>query len=62
MPLAEYLAQNYLTPDSKEDRKSRKPKRKNGVGLVIADDNALGWTRDGANNAEDDRPLTGKLQ
>lgn len=60
MSLADYLAKNYLTPDSKPERKSKKRKRKDGSasGLIIADDDALGWERSGATNADDDGPLT----
>lgn len=59
MSLADYLAKNYLTADSKPDKKSKKRKRKDGIdnGLVIADDDSLGWDRSGAANAEDDGPL-----
>ena len=62
MSLADYLAKNYLTPDSKPEKKSKKRKRKDGAssGLIIADDDALGWDRNGTSNADDDGPLTGK--
>ena len=61
MSLADYLAKNYLTPDSKPERKSKKRKRKDGAssGLIIADDDALGWDTKGTANADDDGPLTG---
>ena len=61
MSLADYLAKNYLTPDSKPEKKSKKRKRKGGAtsGLIIADDDASGWDRNSATNAEDDGPLTG---
>ena len=61
MSLADYLAKNYLTPDSKPERKSKKRKRKDGIssGLIIADDDALGWDTNGTANADDDGPLTG---
>ncbi|MCJ1277962.1 Pre-mRNA-splicing factor cwc26 [Puttea exsequens] len=58
MSLADYLAQNYLTADSKPDKKSKKRKRKEGAGLIIADDDALGWDNDRKNHADDDGPLT----
>ena len=67
MTLADYLARNYLTPDSKADRKSKKRKRKDGSqsGLIIADDNdddALGWDKNGSSTRnEEDRPLTGSV-
>ena len=65
MSLADYLAKNYLTADSKPDKKSKKRKRKDGLsepsGLIIADDDALGWTANGAARDEDDGPVTGML-
>ena len=59
MSLAEYLAKNYLTADSKREKISKKRKRKNGTesGLVIADDDALGWDRVRSTTAEDEGPL-----
>ena len=61
MSLADYLAKNYLTPDTKLERKSKKRKRKDGAisGLIIADDDALGWDTNGTTNADDEGPLTG---
>lgn len=60
MSLAQYLAENYLTPDSPSDKKTKKRKRKNGVqsGLVIADDDALGWDRNATQDTDNDGPLT----
>ena len=44
MSLANYLAKNYLTADSKTEKKSKIHKRKEASdGLIIADDNSLGW-------------------
>ena len=66
MSLADYLAKNYLTADTKPEKKSKKRKRKDATeqateGLVIADDDALGWDQNAsALAAEDDGPLTGK--
>ena len=61
MTLADYLAQNYLTADPKPEKKSKKRKRKQASsGLVIADDDALGWNPDNSTNADDDNPLTGR--
>lgn len=62
MSLADYLAKNYLTADSKPQKKSKKRKRKDGAasGLIIADDDALGWDRDSTGNADDDAPLEGE--
>ncbi len=63
MSLAAYLAKNYLTPDSDPHKKAKKRKRKDGVqsGLVIADDDVLGWLPTGAADTEDDGPLAGRL-
>ena len=63
MSLSDYLAKNYLTADVKAEKKSKKRKRKDPSGqegLVIADDDAMGWDRNGATATEDDGPLTGK--
>lgn len=62
MSLADYLAKNYLTADSKREKKSKKRKRKDDAtsGLIIADDDASGWDRDGAGHADDDAPLEGE--
>lgn len=61
MSLADYLAKNYLTADSKPEKKSKKRKRKDGAqpGLIIADD-ALGWADKATAGDEDDTPLNGK--
>lgn len=62
MSLADYLAKNYLTADSKPDKKSKKRKRKDGAsGLIIADDDALGWNTHGTVNADEDGPVTGTM-
>ncbi|KAI9848605.1 MAG: Pre-mRNA-splicing factor cwc26 [Sclerophora amabilis] len=62
MSLADYLAKNYLTADPVPDKKSKKRKRKGtqpgSAGLVIADDDALGWNDKSAGKDEDDGPLT----
>lgn len=61
MALADYLAKNYLTADPKPEKKSKKRKRKDAsFGLVIADDDALGWNPNNITNADDDTPLTGQ--
>ncbi|KAL8774555.1 MAG: hypothetical protein Q9209_000928 [Squamulea sp. 1 TL-2023] len=59
MSLADYLAKNYLTADSKPEKKSKKRKRKDGahLGLVIADDDALGWGAKAADADDDEAPL-----
>lgn len=59
MSLADYLAKNYLTADSRPEKKSKKRKRKDGnSGLIIADDDGLGWNRNGSSNADEDAPIT----
>ncbi len=62
MSLADYLSKNYLNADPKPEKKSKKRKRKNGAssGLVVADDDTLGWERNSMGNADDDGPLTGE--
>ncbi|KAI4127023.1 MAG: hypothetical protein LQ338_003436 [Usnochroma carphineum] len=59
MSLADYLAKNYLTADSKVEKKPKKRKRKDGAqsGLIIADDDALGWGAQNTAGDEDDAPL-----
>ncbi|EMD58305.1 hypothetical protein GGP41_009710 [Bipolaris sorokiniana] len=53
--LADYLAKNYLTADS--EKKSKKRKRKNkDAGLIIEDDDNLGW-KDKADDDDDDAPM-----
>ena len=61
MSLAEYLAKNYLTADSKPEKLSKKRKRKDAKagGLIIADDDSLGWNSNGAARDDEDGPLTG---
>ncbi|KAI4249181.1 MAG: hypothetical protein L6R40_000639 [Gallowayella cf. fulva] len=59
MSLADYLAKNYLTPDSTAGKKTKKRKRNRGphAGLIIADDDALGWGAKIADPDEDDAPI-----
>ncbi|KAL8929438.1 MAG: hypothetical protein Q9172_000489 [Xanthocarpia lactea] len=59
MSLADYLAKNYLTADSKPEKKTKKRKRKDGAnsGLIIADDDALGWGAKAVDADDDDAPL-----
>lgn len=55
--LADYLAKNYLTADS--EKKSKKRKRKNkDAGLIIDDDDSLGW-KDKADDDDEDAPMIG---
>ena len=61
MSLADYLAKNYLTADSKPDKKSKKRKRKEATGLIIADDDSLGWENQNKRD-DDDGPITGTLR
>lgn len=60
MSLADYLAKNYLTADSRPEKKTKKRKRKDAIqpGLVIADDDALGWNTNGIVHADEDAPFT----
>ena len=59
MALADYLAKNYLTADPKPEKKTKKRKRKDASsGLIIADDDALGWNQNHSANADEDGPLT----
>ena len=62
MSLADYLAKNYLTADSKQEKKSKKRKRKDGglSGLIISDDDTFGWANRATIDNEDDAPLDGK--
>lgn len=62
MSLADYLAKNYLTADLKPNKKTKKRKRKDDpqAGLVIADDDALGWNPAGDGHRDDETPVTGK--
>ena len=62
MSLADYVAKKYLTADSSSDKRTKKRKRKGNKtaheGLLIADDDALGWNPNGQEDDADDRPLT----
>lgn len=55
MSLADYLAKNYLTAE-KPAKKSKKRKRKEISGLVIADDDRTGWESQTKSQDDDDRP------
>ncbi|KAI4156087.1 MAG: hypothetical protein LQ341_000062 [Variospora aurantia] len=59
MSLADYLANNYLTADTKPPKITKRKKRKDGAqpGLIIADDDALGWFAKATATEEDDAPL-----
>jgi pre-mRNA-splicing factor CWC26 len=57
MSLADYLAKNYLTADSEKKSKKRKRKNKDG-GLIIDDDENLGW-KDKADEDDEDAPMIG---
>jgi hypothetical protein len=55
--LADYLAKNYLTADSEKKTKKRKRKNKDD-GLVIEDDDNLGW-KEKADEDDEDAPMIG---
>ena len=60
MSLADYLAKNYLTADSKSEKKSKKRKRKEiPQGITIADDDISSWKTAGACKEDEERPITG---
>jgi pre-mRNA-splicing factor CWC26 len=63
MPLADYLAKNYLNaspaPGSTTKKRKRKQPKEASSGLIIADDDALGWTSQRTEaDDEDGRPLS----
>lgn len=53
MPLADYLAQNYLSADTKPSKK-RKRKEAKGEDISIADDGANDWTNGADKNSDDE--------
>lgn len=63
MSLADYLAKNYLNADAgpKARRGTGKKRKRKEVsdGLIIADDDVLGWNNDKSAKEDDDGPLTG---
>jgi pre-mRNA-splicing factor CWC26 len=65
MSLSSYLAQKYLNAEPASSSSGKKRKRKAGTsssnpGLIIADDDALGWstTQASQNDDNDGRPIT----
>ena len=59
MSLVDYLAKRYITADSKPEKKSKKRKRKDvESGLIIADDDALGWNTKDTAGGDEDGPTT----
>ncbi|KAK5017880.1 Pre-mRNA-splicing factor cwc26 [Cryomyces antarcticus] len=62
MLLANYLAKKYLTADASTDNKPKKRKRKDttapSAGLIIAEDDVLGWNSGNANGDNEDGPTT----
>jgi pre-mRNA-splicing factor CWC26 len=62
MSLSSYLASKYLTAEPSSSSTSKKRKRKTpkepASGLIIADDDTLGWSNTPTTNEEDDTPLT----
>ncbi|KAH0551235.1 hypothetical protein GP486_007458 [Trichoglossum hirsutum] len=62
MPLADYLAKNYLTADPVK-KKSTKRKARKESGLIITDDDAPGWGNEEVkDDDDDDGPLTGEYR
>jgi pre-mRNA-splicing factor CWC26 len=53
MPLADYLAQNYLSADTKPTKK-RKRKEAQSANLIIADDGANDWTNAADKHSDDE--------
>lgn len=59
MSLSSYLASKYLNAEpSSSSSKKRKRKDKSTSGLVIADDDALGWSATPTTTEDNDGPLT----
>ena len=58
MSLADYLAKNYLTADSRPEKKTKKRKRKDAIqsGLIIADDDEPGWNANESVDADEVAP------
>lgn len=54
MPLADYLAKNYLSADTKPTKKRKRKEAKAAEGISIADDGAEDWTNGANNNSDDD--------
>ncbi|KAK4493750.1 hypothetical protein PRZ48_014935 [Zasmidium cellare] len=54
MSLADYLAKNYLTTDSKPSKKRKRKDAAKSEGLVIADDDVNSWTNQPARNGDDE--------
>lgn len=60
MPLADYLAKNYLSADSKPAKKRKRKDVAKSDGLVIADDDADSWKkpiRNGNGSDDEDGPV-----
>ena len=59
MSLSSYLASKYLNAEPANPSKKRKRKQKGATGLIIADDDALGWNPQATEaDDEDGRPVT----
>ncbi|KAF2167114.1 hypothetical protein M409DRAFT_66178 [Zasmidium cellare ATCC 36951] len=54
MSLADYLAKNYLSADSKPSKKRKRKDAAKAEGLVIADDDVNSWTNQPAKNGDED--------
>lgn len=60
MPLADYLAKNYLSADTKPTKKRKRKDAAKSDGLVIADDDADSWkrpVRNGNGSDDEDSPV-----
>lgn len=54
MPLADYLANKYLSADPKPSKKRKRKGAKAGEGITIADDDVNDWTRPRAADEDDE--------
>lgn len=62
--LADYLASKYLTADNPKKSKKRKRSERSGesAGLVVADDDVMGWEKKKLRDNDEDgdvTPITG---
>ena len=58
MPLADYLAKNYLSADSKPSKKRKRKDAAKAEGLTIAEDDVNDWTKATQNEDDDDNAPT----
>lgn len=59
MSLTGYLVENYLTADSKPEKKSKKRKRREGLTIVDDENDTSAWKRHSTTHADEDGPVTG---